>query len=377
MRITQTGVHRVAVNHRGDWLFVALSDEAGRTGWGEASHSGDDARASAELEVLLARLTRLSQSPGGPRQPRELLDALARELPTEKIARTAASAVEQALVDLVCRREQRSVLAWLDDGEQHVPAAVPVYANVNRMCSDRSPHSVAAAGRSAIGAGITRLKFAPFDEVSVQALSSAGADVNALMEPGADRLRALREAVGADAELMVDCHWRFLPHCLEPLTRVVREVDVRWIEDPLPQLDARSASLLRDATGARIAGGEALLRHEEFLALARSGTVDVLIADVKFVGGIEALQAICKLADEHGLQFAPHNPSGPVSTAASAHVVAANANAEVLEFAFGEVEWRSELAAGELLRDGWLSVAGPGLGLDMNLAAAHAAQQER
>jgi hypothetical protein len=46
-------------------------------------------------------------------------------------------------------------------------------------------------------------------------------------------------------------------------------------------------------------------------------------------------------------------------------VVAANPNAEILEFAFGEVDWRPDLAPGEVLAGGMLSVSGPGYGIEI------------
>ena len=96
-----------------------------------------------------------------------------------------------------------------------------------------------------------------------------------------------------------------------------------------------------------------------------SGCIDVVIADVKFVGGTGELDRICKMAAQHGVTFAPHNPSGPLCTASSAHVVAANPNGEVLEFAFGEVDWRPDLAPGEVLTGDRLSVSGPGYGVEI------------
>ena len=49
IRIAEVSVSRLPVNHRGDWIFVALTDADGRVGYGEASHSGDDAATIALL----------------------------------------------------------------------------------------------------------------------------------------------------------------------------------------------------------------------------------------------------------------------------------------------------------------------------------------
>ena len=73
---------------------------------------------------------------------------------------------------------------------------------------------------------------------------------------------------------------------------------------------------------------------------------------------------IARQAAEHGVLVAPHNPSGPVSTLASAHLCAALPNAPLLEYAWGEVPWRALLLTPpERIENGALVVpTGPGLG---------------
>jgi galactonate dehydratase len=353
MRIADFECHRIPVNHRGDWIFVRVADDLGNAGWGEASSSGDDDAAIAAMTEMVSRLLQVDHDPD------VLLAQIRQSAPAEKIPRTAASAVEHAVTELAARCAGTSVAETFADGGS-TKDAVPIYANLNRMCRDRSPDTAAAAARKAVAGGLKRVKFAPFDEVTPDGLVREGTGI---AEPGADRLRALRDAIGPDIALMVDCHWRFTPETVPYLGDLARELDIGWIEDPLPELDPDEMQRLRDLSGARIAGGEALLLQEDFEALIRSRAVDVLIADVKFVGGVGPLDWICKLAADQGITFAPHNPSGPIATAASAHVVAANSNAEVLEFPFGEVPWRTDLAAGESLIEDRLAVAGPGYGV--------------
>ncbi len=355
MRITEFECHRIPVNHRGDWVFVRVADDLGNAGWGEASSSGDDDAVIAAMTEMASSLIQVDHDSDA------LLTQLRQSAPAEKVPRTAASAVEHAVTELVARCAGTSV-AEMFAGGGSIKDAVPIYANLNRMCRDRSPDTAAAAARQAVAGGLERVKFAPFDEVTPEGLGREGTGI---AEPGADRLRALRDAIGPDIALMVDCHWRFTPETVPYLGDLARELDIGWIEDPLLELDPDEMQRLRDLSGARIAGGEALLLQEDFEALIRSRAVDVLIADVKFVGGVGPLDRICKLAADQGITFAPHNPSGPIATAASAHVVAANPNAEVLEFPFGEVPWRTEFAAGESLIEDHFAVQGPGYGVTL------------
>jgi galactonate dehydratase len=182
-------------------------------------------------------------------------------------------------------------------------------------------------------------------------------------------LQAIRDAVGPDVRLMIDCHWRFPQAGLADLVRITREVDACWLEDPVPDLTPRVAGYLRDQTGALITGGEHLATWAQYEHYAANAGADVLIADVKFVGGIGPLHRIARLAAAHGMQFAPHNPSGPVSTAASAHVALANPNTRILEFPFGEVDWRLQFAPSETVMGANLTVSGPGLGVDLDFSA--------
>ena len=360
MRIEDVAVHRIPVNHRGDWVFVRLVDDAGNVGWGEGSHSTDDDATIARLEHKGAKLR------GATVDPSRLLRDIVAGAPADKPGRTVSSALEHAVVDLASRRDGHSVAERFASPGVTPDRTVPVYANLNRMCKDRDPETIRKAAKAALDVGFGSIKFAPFDEVSPENLARDGTDI---ARPGVERLDALRDAIGTDIDLMIDCHWRFTPDSVPFLGEVARSLDIRWIEDPMPDFDPPTIQRLRDLSGARVTGGEALLVYEDFEALVTSGAVDVLIADVKFVGGIGPLDRICKLAADHGVDFAPHNPSGPVSTAASAHVTAANPNAIILEYCYGEAPWRDAAAVGEEFAGGGLAVAGPGLDIDLDLDA--------
>jgi galactonate dehydratase len=68
------------------------------------------------------------------------------------------------------------------------------------------------------------------------------------------------------------------------------------------------------------------------------------------------------------LLVAPHNPSGPVATVATAHAVSTMSNFLILEYAWGEVDWRADLLEpAEPIRDGYLHLShAPGLGYRLN-----------
>tara|TARA_B100001093_G_scaffold518587_1_gene603971 strand:- start:1316 stop:2416 length:1101 start_codon:yes stop_codon:yes gene_type:complete len=356
IEVTGARVHIIPVNHRGNWVLVEVESADHHRGWGEASDSKND---SACIEAIRRCVEDLK---GKDIDPIATADTLIEGVPNERLSRTAPSAISQALYDLSCRKEGISVAEKLSQGHQ-IPNTVKFYCNINRKSSSRDPASIAAAGCGALEAGCTNIKIAPFDEVSPR---HNPADVKKLVGPGVARLRALRDAVGARAQLMIDCHWRFTKETAPLLAAICKDLEITWIEDPLHNWDKSACDELRAISGGRICGGENFYTHTELENLAKSGCIDVLIADVKFTGGPGRLNEICKMAATYGLKFAPHNPSGPICTAASAQVTAANRNAEILEYAFGEVPWRLPFAKGENPLGTEIAVKGPGLGIDID-----------
>ena len=89
-----------------------------------------------------------------------------------------------------------------------------------------------------------------------------------------------------------------------------------------------------------MAGGELLFGVAGFSPLIRRRAFDVIMPDVKHCGGLLELTHIAAMAAAEGVIVAPHNPSGPVSTAASVQVCAGLDNFNFLELQYGEVDWR-------------------------------------
>jgi galactonate dehydratase len=124
-----------------------------------------------------------------------------------------------------------------------------------------------------------------------------------------------------------------------------------------------------------MAGGEILFGTKGFAPLTRNRAVDVIMPDVKHCGGLLELTRIAAMAHADGVAVAPHNPSGPVSTAANAQICAGMANFRLLELQWGEIDWRSDLITpAERFESGFLRVPDrPGFGIRLNdkLARAH------
>jgi galactonate dehydratase len=343
------------VSDRIQWRIVRLTLPDGRRGVGECSDSGPLPTAVHALESLGPALADLLRNP--PEDPgavRAWADAALRRLPRTRSARTVLGGVEQTVCDVAARGRGVELWRWLGASQGR---PIPVYANINRVPGGRSPADVARAAVIAVKDGHRALKCAPFD-VADERLPLARA--------GVARLEAVRDAVGEDIELMVDCHLRLDPADVEWILPELHRLRVSWLEDAVDVEDVAGLTRLRELTGATLAGGEFAYAEDQLAPAVEAGLIDVVMPDVKHAGGITRAHALAMSAP--GVRVAPHNPCGPVGTAASAHLFLALPHACVLEIATGEVPWRARLVEPpERVDDGCLTLAqGLGLGIDFD-----------
>ena len=348
----------VRATSRTVWLIVQLHTDSGISGLGEASDAFGFASTSAaqarEMEQALASFAALVEghSPLAIAAYRRTAEPLARA--GGLLGTTAYSAIEQALWDLAGQTLGVPTHTLFGGALRQ---RIPLYANINRATTDRSPAGFAASARQAVAEGYTALKAAPWD--GYPRISA---------RQGIDCTRAIREAVGPSVDVMVDVHSNFT---VAEAVRVARELEplrLRWYEEPVAP--ARVAETVEIARRIRqpIAGGEFLFGVDGFLPLCREKAAAVIMPDVKHCGGLLALTHIAAMAAAHQVAVAPHNPSGPVATVASLHAIAGLGNCEILELQWGEVSWRGELLdPPERVVNGGLEIPlRPGFGISWN-----------
>jgi galactonate dehydratase len=118
----------------------------------------------------------------------------------------------------------------------------------------------------------------------------------------------------------------------------------------------------------RLAGCEELVGVQQNRVFAEAGAYDVMMPDVKYAGGVAEMMRLADLFERCGVAFSPHNPSGPISHAASLHVSAVVRSFDRLEVQFDESDLFWTLAGSELPRfEGGSSPLpdGPGLGVTL------------
>lgn len=347
------------ISDKTDWTLLEVTCSDGSLGLGEATVVGDGAVLKACADAFQTSLI------GTPALP-----ATMHAHPFDGLhQRAVISALEQALWDALGHRLGVPVTtllggAWRD--------AVPVYANINRRTLNRSPEGFAASAQAALDAGYAFVKMAPFDGVGAQARP----DQKRLMDAGFARIEAVCGVMPSAAHVLVDCHWRFDDAgAFQALNRGA-EMGLYWLECLVPETpeDYQTMRRLHDAArlhGLRLAGLEMLLRPEEFTPHLDGRHYDVIMPDVKYVGGLTATLQTATLAASRGVHTAPHNPSGPICHAASLAVSAVIPDLLALEVQFDESPYFNSLVNQSFkVTNGHMSrLSGPGLGVSLNADA--------
>jgi len=349
------------------WLLVRLSTDAGLTGLGEASDAfgfANTTRQDAErMQTELLRYFAIIEGKSPLEMGTYRREGGAMAAQEGLISATAYSAIEQALWDLTGKALGVPASALLGG---RVRDALTIYANVNRATTSRTPAGFAAAAKGAVRDGFRAVKAAPFD--GFPPAGSPAADVDAATAQGVACVAAMREAIGPDVELMVDCHSFFDVALAERVARELLPYRLTWYEEPVPPEKVAETRAIRDRIEQPLAGGEVLYGLSGFAPLVQAHAVDVIMPDVKHCGGMFELTRIAAAAEANDIAVAPHNPSGPVATAASAQACTTLSNFRTLEFQWGEVDWRADaVIPPEEFDKGTLRTSNrPGFGIELN-----------
>jgi galactonate dehydratase len=181
---------------------------------------------------------------------------------------------------------------------------------------------------------------------------------------------AMREAVGESIDIMVDCHARPSPRMGLLFAKALEPFNLYWFEEPCwPEVPEDIAAIQR-AVKTPIATGERLVGLHAFSDLLQKRAASVIQPDITHCGGLSEARRIAALAEAYRVAMAPHNPQGPVSTAASLEFGFATPSYIICESVHSDVPWRGDVVKesyavekkGRLVRPG----NRPGLGIEIN-----------
>ena len=181
------------------------------------------------------------------------------------------------------------------------------------------------------------------------------------------RIRAVRDAIGPDAKLMIDA--LFVPTVPEAirLAQAIEPFDIHFLEAPSGLTNIAGWREVRDKTSIPLAGTEIQYGLDLHRDLVLSGAIHFIEFDLTLCGGVTTGQKIAAVAEAFHKPVSLHSAVTAVGLAASAHLGAAIPNCDSIELhllhqALFEHLW----AAGYTVADGHMSVPDtPGLGLDI------------
>ena len=354
----------VTVTPNTTWTFAALSDGEGNSTVAEITLGGEPRRVADAVSGFVSALA--GDDVSDESRIESLLGISQAELRADRVASTAVSGIRTAISQLNAARAGESLNAYL--GGAPPADGVELYANINRalFATDRTPADFARVAERAARAGFRTFKCAPFDEVRPP---SSPSRILADAAQGLARVRAVRDAAGRDARLLVDCHSRFERDTAPLIVDELAKLGVGWFEEPVqPTSDADDLAEIARWAPIPVAGGESGYGAELFAELLDSAAVSIIMPDIKHCGGAAEAVKIGRSATARGAGFSMHSPSGPVSLLASAHATAAVGGAMPLEHAVYEADWRDEIVTpAERVENGrlWLPT-GAGLGAELN-----------
>lgn len=187
-----------------------------------------------------------------------------------------------------------------------------------------------------------------------------------------DQIAAVREAVGENIDICVDCHGRFDEVSGMKIAKALEPYNLMWLEEPVPAEVPESYARIRESTTTPICGGENWYLTYGFRHPFEIGAVDVIMPDLQKCGGLGEGLRIANMANTYNVPFAPHMVASYLGAISSAHVCAAVPNFLILEWQiyFHENEMYKEIVDfdGEFLtKDGHIPLPNkPGLGVEIN-----------
>ncbi|MFB6120157.1 MAG: galactonate dehydratase [Halobacteriaceae archaeon] len=340
------------------WLFLRLETDDGVVGWGEPVVEGRAHTVRAAVEEILETYL-LGEDPDRIEDHWQTMyrGGFYRGGP---VLMSAIAGIDQALWDVKGQRYGLPVHELLGGRARD---RIRVYQWIG---GDR-PSDVAAEAREKVAAGFTALKMNATEELR-------RVDNPAAVEAAADRLGAVREAVGDEVDVAVDFHGRASKTMAKRLIDALEDHDPFFVEEPVLPENNELLPDLAARTSTPIATGERMFSRWDFTEIFEDGAVDVIQPDLSHAGGITEVKKIADMAEAYDVAMAPHCPLGPIALASCVQVDACSPNALIQEQSL-DIHYNEGGDVPDYLADpsvfdfddGYVDVPeGPGLGIEVD-----------
>lgn len=361
-----TDVRTVVVNaEMRNWVFVRVeTDQPGLYGWGEATLEWKTHGVAGCIEDFKPLL--LGEDP-------TRIEHLYQKLYRHSFWRlgvvgmSAISGIEQACWDIFGKELGAPVHRLLGGA---VRDRVRMYTHLGggqmeKVYETFDPGPLVDLAAQVVERGYTAVKvvFIPYSEP--------------LMGPPAVKrveaaMRALREGVGDAIDIMIDFHGRTYPATAIEYIEAMAPYRPYFCEEPVPPENVAALAEVKRAVKVPIATGERLVTRFGFREVFERHAVHVIQPDLCHCGGLAEARKIAAMAETYYMGVAPHNPLGPVATAAAVHFDFATPNFLIQEDMLTDVPWRDEIVQSSLQheRGYWKPPTAPGLGIEIDEEAA-------
>jgi galactonate dehydratase len=364
VKIKDVTSHLVHPGTGKNWLFVKVETDAGVHGWGECYTQTDRDRTIATMLEAMRRYL-VGRDAGA---IKHLTHALYHDFLHKRGSMefySAVSGLEQALWDAQGKALGAPVHRLLGGPCRE---RVRVYAN-GWAGGNVDPREVARRAKDLVARGFTAMKWDPFPGPWREWISVD--DERAAVES----LRVVRETVGPDVDLLVECHRRLAPMHAVRLARAMAPYNPFWFEEPVSSRHMAELAEVRAQVTLPVVTGEELYGKTDFREVFERRAADIINPDVCNTGGILELKEVAAMAEPYLVAVSPHNyNSTTVGLAATVHVSATMPNFLITEYFVNFEAVGQEVARPPLLPvNGYITVPEtPGLGIDLDESALRA-----
>lgn len=340
-----------------NWLFVKVETEDGIAGWGECYTQADrDTAIVAHVEQLGRYLIGRD-----PFQIKHFTYMAYHDFAGKRGAMdfySALSGIEQALWDIAGKRLGQPVYNLLGGACRE---KIRVYAN-GWYGGAKDPDQLARRAAETVARGFTALKFDPFPgpwRTHIDRAEELAAVAN---------VRAVREAVGPEVDILVEVHRRLAPVHAVRVAAMIEEFRPFWYEEPVSARNLSALVAAKRDIRLPVVTGEELYTKAEFREVFERGAADIINPDVCNVGGILELKEIAAMAEPYLITVSPHNyNSTTVGLAATLQVAAIIPNFLITEYFVNFQPRGDEISVNPFkVENGYIALpTAPGLGLEL------------
>jgi galactonate dehydratase len=358
MKITDVNTFLANPGRGKNLCFVKVDTDEGVYGWGEAYTQADrDVQITAHVDQLKRYLIG--------RDPTNIKHFM--QMAYDDFAG------RRGAMDLYCALSGIEHAMWDITGKI---AGMPIHKLLGGACRDKirvyangwsegakSPDQLAEKAQEVIEMGFTAMKFDP-----IPGPWRTFVDKN-VENAAIDNVRAVREAVGPDIDILIEMHRRLAPMHAARIAREIEQYRPFWYEEPVLAENVDALASLKKSINLPVVTGEELYTKFEFREVFEKQAADIINPDVCNVGGILELKEIAAMAEPYFVVVSPHNyNSTTIGLAATVQVSAAIPNFLITEYFVNLESFGQDIAKHPFkAENGYIQLTDtPGIGVDID-----------